>query len=123
MIATNEFTDQKCNNRSVLCEMLILLSSYAPHIAEELWEKIGEKESITYAAFPKFNPEYLIESSFEYPVSFNGKMRFKIELPLTLNAAEIEKEVMALENTAKYLEGKAPKKVIVVPGKIVNVVM
>jgi leucyl-tRNA synthetase len=123
MIATNEFTDQKCNNRSILREMLILLSSYAPHIAEELWEKIGEKESITYAQFPKFNPEYLVESSFEYPVSFNGKMRFKIELPLTLNAAEIEKEVMALENTAKYLEGKAPKKVIVVPGKIVNVVM
>lgn len=123
MIATNEFTDQKCNNLSILREMLILLSPYAPHIAEELWEKIGEKESITYAQFPKFNPEYLVESSFEYPVSFNGKMRFKIELSLTLTAAEIEKEVMALENTAKYLEGKTPKKVIVVPGKIVNVVM
>ncbi|MBI3136633.1 MAG: leucine--tRNA ligase [Bacteroidetes bacterium] len=123
MIATNEFTDQKCNNRAVLREMVILLSSYAPHIAEELWEKLGEKGSVTYAPFPKFNPDYLVESSFEYPVSFNGKMRFKLELPLTLNATDIEKEVMAQENTAKYLEGKAPKKVIVVPGKIVNIVM
>ncbi|MBK7130018.1 MAG: leucine--tRNA ligase [Crocinitomicaceae bacterium] len=123
MIATNEFTDQKCNNRAILRDMLILLSSYAPHIAEELWEKIGEKESITYAQFPKFNAEYLVESSFEYPVSFNGKMRFKLELPLTLTATEIEKEVMAQANTTKYLEGKSPKKIIVVPGKIVNVVM
>lgn len=123
MIATNEFTDQKCNNRAVLREMVILLSSYAPHIAEELWEKLGEKGSVTYAPFPKFNPDYLVESSFEYPVSFNGKMRFKLELPLTLTPAEVEKEIMAQENTAKYLEGKAPKKVIVVPGKIVNIVM
>ncbi|MBK6527805.1 MAG: class I tRNA ligase family protein [Crocinitomicaceae bacterium] len=123
MIATNEFTDQKCNNRAVLREMVILLSSYAPHIAEELWEKLGEKGSVTYAPFPKFNPDYLVESSFEYPVSFNGKMRFKLELPLTLTPAEVEKEIMAQENTAKYLEGKAPKKMIVVPGKIVNIVM
>jgi leucyl-tRNA synthetase len=123
MIATNEFTDQKCNNRAVLREMVILLSSYAPHIAEELWEKLGEKGSVTYAPFPKFNPEYLVESSFEYPVSFNGKMRFKLELSLTLTPAEVEKEIMAHENTTKYLEGKAPKKVIVVPGKIVNIVM
>jgi leucyl-tRNA synthetase len=123
MIATNEFTDQKCNNRAVLREMVILLSSYAPHIAEELWEKLGEKGSVTYAPFPKFNPDYLVESSFEYPVSFNGKMRFKLELPLTLTPAEVEKEIMAQENTTKYLEGKAPKKVIVVPGKIVNIVM
>ena len=123
MIATNEFTDQKCNNRAVLREMVILLSSYAPHIAEELWHKMGESGSVTYAKFPTFNPEYLVESNFEYPVSFNGKMRFKIELPLALTAAEIEKEVMAQENTTKYLEGKAPKKVIVVHGKIVNVVL
>jgi leucyl-tRNA synthetase len=123
MIATNEFTDQKCNNRAVLREMVILLSSYAPHIAEELWEKLGEKGSVTYAPFPKFNPDYLVESSFEYPVSFNGKMRFKLELPLTLTPAEVEKEIMAQENTTKYLEGKAPKKVIVVPGKIVNIVI
>jgi leucyl-tRNA synthetase len=123
IIATNEFTDQKCNNRAVLREMVILLSSYAPHIAEELWEKLGEKGSVTYAPFPKFNPDYLVESSFEYPVSFNGKMRFKLELPLTLTPAEVEKEIMAQENTTKYLEGKAPKKVIVVPGKIVNIVI
>lgn len=123
MIATNEFTDQKCNNRAVLREMLILLSSYAPHIAEELWEKLGEKESITHASFPKFNPDYLVESSFEYPVSFNGKMRFKIQLELALSIADVEKSVMAHENTTKYLEGKTPKKVIVVHGKIVNVVL
>lgn len=123
MIATNEFTEQKCNNRSILREMLILLASYAPHICEELWEKLGEKESISYATFPKFNPKFLVESSFEYPVSFNGKMRFKLELPLALGIPEIEKEVMAQELTAKYLEGKSPKKVIIVPGKIVNLVM
>lgn len=123
MIATNDFTDQKCNNRQVLREMVILLSSYAPHIAEELWEKLGEKGSVTYAQFPKFNPDFLVESSFEYPVSFNGKMRFKYELPLDLTPADVEKEVMAHELTMKYLEGKAPKKVIVVPGKIVNVVV
>jgi leucyl-tRNA synthetase len=123
MIATNEFTDQKCNNRSILREMVILLSSYAPHIAEELWYKLGEKGSVTYAQFPTFNPEYLVESAFEYPVSFNGKMRFKVELPLALNVADIEKEILANEHTAKYLEGKAPKKIIVVHGKIVNVVV
>jgi len=123
MIATNEFTDQKCNNRFMLREMLILLSSYAPHICEELWEKLGEKESISYAPFPKFNPEFLVESSFEYPVSFNGKMRFKLDLPLALGIPEIEKEVMAQEMTAKYLEGKSPKKVIIVHGKIVNLVV
>jgi leucyl-tRNA synthetase len=123
MIATNEFTDQKCNNRSVLREMVILLSSYAPHIAEELWEKLGEKGSVTYAPFPKFNPEFLVESAFEYPVSFNGKMRFKVELPLALDVAAIEKEIMANDQTAKYLEGKTPKKVIIVHGKIVNVVV
>jgi len=88
-----------------------------------LWEKLGEKESISYATFPTFNPEYLVESSFEYPVSFNGKMRFKLELPLALGVPEIEKEVMAHESTAKYLEGKSPKKVIIVHGKIVNMVV
>ena len=123
MIATNEFTDQKCSRRAILREMVILLSPYAPHIAEELWEKLGEKGSVMYAPFPAFNPGYLVESAFEYPVSFNGKMRFKIELPLALGIPEIEKEVMAHENTPKYLEGKSPKKVIVVHGKIVNVVI
>jgi len=123
MIATNELMDQKCNNKKVLRELVILLSSYAPHICEELWEKLGEKESISYATFPTFNPEYLVESSFEYPVSFNGKMRFKLELPLALGIPEIEKEVMAQELTTKYLEGKAPKKVIIVHGKIVNMVV
>lgn len=123
MIAVNELTDQKCNNRDVLEKMVIILSPYAPHICEELWAKLGHKESVTFAQFPEFIPAHLEDSSYAYPVSFNGKMRFKLELPTTLSKEEIEKEVMANEQTAKYLDGKDPKKVIVVPKKIVNVVM
>lgn len=123
MIAVNELTDQKCNNREVLEKMVIILSPYAPHICEELWAKLGHMDSVTFAQFPEFNPAHLEDSSYAYPVSFNGKMRFKLELPTTLSKEEIEKEVMANEQTAKYLDGKDPKKVIVVPKKIVNVVM
>jgi leucyl-tRNA synthetase len=124
MICVNEMTEQKCNNRSVLKDLVILLSPYAPHIAEELWEKLGNVPgTISFASFPKFNESVLVEANFEYPVSFNGKMRFKVELPLALNAQEIEKEVMSSAEAMKYLEGKEPKKVIVVPGRIVNVVL
>jgi leucyl-tRNA synthetase len=123
MIAVNELTDQKCNKRDVLEKMVIILSPYAPHICEELWAKLGHKESVTFAQLPEFIPAHLEDSSYAYPVSFNGKMRFKLELPTTLSKEEIEKEVMANEQTAKYLDGKNPKKVIVVPKKIVNVVM
>lgn len=123
MIATNELTDQKCNNRSILRELLILVSPYAPHICEELWEKIGEKESITKATFPSFNPDYLIEAEYAYPVSFNGKMRFKLPLPTNMSKEDVEAAVLADEQSAKYLDGKAPKKVIVVPGRIVNIVV
>lgn len=123
MIATNELTDQKCNNRSILRELLILVSPYAPHICEELWEKIGEKESITKATFPTFNPDYLIEAEYAYPVSFNGKMRFKLPLPTNMSKEDVEAAVLADEQSAKYLDGKAPKKVIVVPGRIVNIVV
>ncbi|UKN00386.1 leucine--tRNA ligase [Paracrocinitomix mangrovi] len=123
MIATNELTDQKCNNKAVLRELVILLSPYAPHIAEELWQRLGETESVTKAKWPSFNPDYLVEASHAYPVSFNGKMRFKIELPTNLSKEDIEKEVLAAEESQKWLEGKDPKKVIVVPGKIVNVVI
>lgn len=123
MIAVNELTDLKSNNKQVLSDLLIMISPFAPHICEELWEKLGNIESIAFAEFPKFNEEYLVESEYAYPVSFNGKMRFKIELPLELDRVAIEKAVMAAEQTQKYLEGKDPKKVIVVPGKIVNIVV
>lgn len=123
MICVNELTDQKCNKRQILEPLLILVSPYAPHIAEELWEHLGHKESIAIAPFPAFNEAHLVEDNFNYPISFNGKTRFNIEMPLTLTPAEIEKLVMEAEQTQKYLEGKQPKKVIVVPKKIVNIVV
>ncbi|MCB9189079.1 MAG: leucine--tRNA ligase [Flavobacteriales bacterium] len=123
MIAVNELNEQNCNNKHILENLVILLAPYAPHIAEELWSKLGHNESVTKAAWPTFDPAMLVENSFEYPVSFNGKMRFKIELPTDLSKEEVEKEVLAAEKTAQYLEGKTPKKVIVVPKKIVNVVV
>ena len=122
MIATNELTAQKCTSREVLEPLAILISPYAPHIAEELWNKLGHTTSISEAAFPVFEAKHLVESSKEYPISFNGKMRFKLELPLDLSKDDIEAAVMANEKTQHYLEGRTPKKVIVVPGKIVNIV-
>ena len=123
MILINELTDLKCNKRAILEPLLIILSPYAPHITEELWNQLGHKESITNATFPMVNEAHLVEDNFAYPISFNGKTRFNIELPLTLSQQEIEKIVMEAEQTHKYLEGKTPKKVIVVPKKIVNIVM
>lgn len=123
MICVNELTAQKCNKRAILEPLLIILAPYAPHIAEELWAKLGNTESITYSVFPKYNEVYLVENNHKYPVSFNGKMRFILELPTTLTAAEVEAEVMANAQTIKQLNGQTPKKVIVVPNKIVNVVL
>ena len=122
MIAVNELTAMKCHERSVLEPLAILISPYAPHIAEELWEKLGHQMSISTADFPKFNPEYLVESNKEYPVSFNGKMRFTLNLPLDLTKEQIEEIVMNDERTIKQLDGKTPNKVIIVPGKIINLV-
>lgn len=122
MIAVNELTALKCNAREVLEPLAVLISPYAPHIAEELWGKLGHQESIATAAFPVFDGKYLVESSKEYPISFNGKMRFKLELPLDLTKDQIEEAVMTHEKTQHYLEGRTPKKVIIVPGKIVNLV-
>ncbi len=122
MIAVNEFTAQKCNSREILEPLLILISPYAPHIAEELWEKLGHSESISTAPFPKFEEKYLVESSKNYPISFNGKTRFMLELSLDMSKEDIEKIVLAHEKTIEQLQGRTPKKVIVVPGKIVNVV-
>ena len=124
MICVNELTEQKCSNKDVLQELVVLISPYAPHIAEELWIKLGnDAGALSYANFPEFNEANLIEANHSYPVSFNGKMRFKIELPTEMGKEDIEKEVLAHEVAKKWLEGNAPKKVIVIPGKIVNVVI
>ena len=122
MIAVNEFTALKCNKRAILEPLAVLVSPYAPHIAEELWNQLGNKESISTADFPVFDAKHLIESAKNYPISFNGKMRFTLELPLDLSKEEIEAAVMANEKTIAQLEGRTPKKVIIVPGKIVNIV-
>ncbi|RKF05305.1 leucyl-tRNA synthetase [Tenacibaculum lutimaris] len=122
MIAVNELTALKCNKRAILEPLLVLISPYAPHIAEELWSQLGHDESIATVAFPKFEEKYLVESSKNYPVSFNGKMRFTLELPLDLSKEEIEKVVMSHEKTQQQLQGREPKKVIIVPGKIINIV-
>ena len=122
MIAVNELTALKCNKRAILEPLLVLISPYAPHIAEELWSQLGHNESISTVAFPKFEEKHLVESSKNYPVSFNGKMRFTLELPLDMNKDEIEKTVMAHVKTQQQLQGREPKKVIIVPGKIINIV-
>ncbi|WP_339836540.1 class I tRNA ligase family protein [uncultured Maribacter sp.] len=122
MICVNELATQKCVSRHILEPLAILVSPYAPHIAEELWHKLGHSTSIATAPFPKFEGKYLVESSKEYPISFNGKMKFTLELSLDLSKEEIEAAVMANEKTQQQLQGREPKKVIVVPGKIVNIV-
>ncbi len=122
MIALNELQDLKCNKKEILEQLVVLLSPFAPHITEELWSLLGNKESVSYASFPEYVEAYTVENTFEYPVSFNGKMRFKMELSKSLTPAEVEKLVRENENTAKYTGDKGIKKVIVVPGKIINVV-
>ena len=122
MIAVNELTALKCNKRAILEPLAILVSPYAPHIAEELWSLLGNKASISTAEFPVFEASHLVESSKNYPVSFNGKMRFTMELPLDMSKEDIEKTVMAHEKTIAQLDGRTPKKVIIVPGKIINIV-
>ncbi len=123
MICVNELTEHKCNKREVLEPLAIILSPYAPHIAEELWHLLGHNTSVSFATFPEWNETYLIENEFDYPVSVNGKTRFKILLPLNIGKEEIERHVMASDEMQKWTNGNAPKKVIVVPGRIVNVVI
>ena len=123
MIAVNELTDLKCSKREILEQLIILLSPFTPHIAEELWEALGHKESITYAAFPEYVEAYTIENTCTYAVSFNGKMRFTVELPVDMPREEVDAHVRGLEQTAKYVAGGNIVKVIVVPGKIVNIVV
>jgi leucyl-tRNA synthetase len=124
MICVNDLGSLKCSKKAILQELVILMSPYTPHIAEELWTLLGnEAGTISYASFPKFNPSYLVEANFEYPISINGKVRANISFPTDALPADIEAGVLANEIVQKWLEGKAPKKVIVVPKRIVNVVM
>ncbi len=124
MIAVNELTDLKCNNRQVLQDLVITLSSYAPHICEELWVMLGNKAgTLSYASYPKYNPAYLVEDEFAYPVSINGKTKMNLNIPLSLEQKEVEEFVLANADVQKYLDGKPPKKVIVVKGRIVNMVV
>ncbi len=123
MVCVNELTAQQCNKRSILEPLVVLISAYAPHIAEELWEQLGHNDGVTYQDFPTFDASHLVESSHMYPVSFNGKMRFKVEYALDMDRAEIEKQILAHQKSIHYLEGKAPKKVIIIPKKIINIVV
>ncbi len=123
MIALNDLSALKCRKREILEPLTIMLSPFAPHIAEELWEALGHGESITYARFPEFDPALAAEDNVTYPVSFNGKMRFTVELPKSLSPKEVEAEIRGMEQTVKYVGGQNVVKVIVVPGKIVNFVV
>ncbi|MBD1393129.1 leucine--tRNA ligase [Mucilaginibacter glaciei] len=124
MIAVNELTDLKCNKRAILHDLVIILEPYAPHICEELWVLLGnEPSTLSYAAYPKFNPAYLVEDEFSYPVSINGKMKTNISFSLTMDNTEIETAIRSHADVLKYLDGKEPKKVIVVKGRIVNIVV
>ncbi len=122
MICVNELTDLKCNKRAILEPLMIILSPYAPHFAEELWEQLGNSESVTGATFPQWKEEFLTENEFEYPVSINGKVKIKIKLSLQLSKEEIEQAVLTSDEVKKFMQ-EAPKKLIVVPGRIVNIVI
>lgn len=124
MICVNELTEQKCVSKAVLEQFVIMLSPYAPHIAEELYTAIGhEAGTVSVANFPVFNESFLVEANFAYPVSINGKMRFKAELPTAMSPKEVEEAILAMPEAIKWTEGNTPKKVIVVPSKIVNIVL
>ena len=123
MICVNELSDHKCNKREILEPLTVMISPYAPHIAEELWHLLGHDSSVVNASFPVYDESKTVENSFNYPISFNGKMRFNLELPVTMSAEEVQAAVLAAPEAQKWLEGKTPKKVIFVPKKIVNVVI
>jgi leucyl-tRNA synthetase len=121
MICLNELG--ACHKREILEPLTVLIAPFAPHIAEELWEVMGHQQSVFDAAYPEFNEQHLVESAFEYPVMVNGKLRFKQTYALTMTPDEIQAAIVATEGAQKWLEGKAPKKIIVVKGKIINIVM
>jgi leucyl-tRNA synthetase len=123
MICVNELTTLKSNNSTILKDFLILLSPFAPHIAEELWHTMGNEETIFDAQWPEFNEEYLKEDTFKYAISFNGKVRYTLEFAADADKAEVEATVLNHPDSVKWMQGKVPKKVIVVPRKIVNIVI
>jgi leucyl-tRNA synthetase len=123
MVCVNELTDLNCRKKLVLEQLVVLLTPYAPHISEELWSAMGNSGSVLYAAYPEFEEKYVLESSKEYPVSINGKLRTTIKLPVDAGQAEVEKAVLANDVVQKWLEGKPMKKFIFVKGKMVNVVV
>jgi leucyl-tRNA synthetase len=123
MICVNDLNDLKCNKREILEPLMALLAPFAPHIAEELWNALGHNTSVVDAQWPELNESFLVESTVTYPVSFNGKMRFKLDLPADMNPKEIEKKVLDHESAAKWIEGKTIRKIIIVPKKIINIVV
>lgn len=123
MVCVNELADAKCHKKEILEKLLILLAPYAPHIAEELWSQLGNAGSVLDAAYPKLEEKYLVEASKEYPVSINGKLRTTLTLSLTLEQPQVEEMVLQNDVVQKWLEGKPPKKIIFVKGKMVNVVI
>ena len=123
MIAQNELSALKCHKRAILASLAILLAPYAPHLAEEMWHHCGNNTTVCDAQWPVCNEAYLVEDKQKYPVQFNGKVRFTLEVAKDTPREEVERIVMADEQTAKYLNGGTPKKVIVVPGRIVNIVL
>lgn len=124
MICVNELTELKCNKRAILQDLCIVLSPYAPHITEELWVLLGNAPgTLSHATYPAFNPDHLVESEFSYPISVNGKMRMNLPLPLSLEPTEIEKAVLENPDVQRYLDNKPVRKVIVVKGRIVNIVV
>ena len=123
MIGINELTALKCSNKAILEPLLILLSPFAPHFCEELWQQLGHTDSIEFEPFPVFDPAMVKETTKEYPVSFNGKMRFTIKLSLDMGVEEIKETIMQEQRILDQIDGASPKKIIVVPGKIINIVV
>ena len=123
MITVNELTSQNCKSKEILEPLLIVLSPFAPHICEEIWEQIGNTESITFSNFPEYIDSYLEDSTKVYPVSINGKLKYKIELSTNLNKEEIKKAILSDQNFIKKLDGNQPKRIIIIPGKIINFVI
>ena len=123
MICLNELIDQKCKNKEIFSDFIILLSPYAPHFAEEIWQKMGNTSSLSTVKFPQYKSEYLIENEINYPVSFNGKMRFKVSLPASMSVKDIEVYILKHEKTIHYLSSAEPKRIIIVPQKIINIVI
>ena len=123
MICVNELTELNCHKKEILEPLLVLLAPYAPHIAEELWEVSGHQGGISFVPVPEVEEKYIAENTFDYPVSFNGKMRFKLNLPVDMKVEEIQKSVIEAEEAQKWIEGKTVRKIIVVPKRMINVVV